>query len=74
MGAAIGEVMSRLALRRNALQLQVVTVLVTVGGLLLVETVRLQGPGPLVAGGGIHLVPLIVPGLVASVVAVIKLR
>ncbi|GAC1445040.1 MAG: hypothetical protein NVSMB52_05170 [Chloroflexota bacterium] len=74
VGAAVGETMSRLARRRSAVPLQVLAVAVTVVGLVVVESLRLQSINHLASGGGINVVPLIVPGLVASYVAVIKLR
>lgn len=74
IGAAVGEVMSRLAKRRTAVLLEVAAVADVVAGLLTVEYLRV-GPSSLSAGIDQSAVILLVfPAIIASFVAVIKLR
>jgi len=74
VGAAIGEVMTRLSRRRSNLILEAAAVLVVVGGLVVVEIVRFGGSALMGSGYQFTIVGLILPVIIASVVAVLKLR
>lgn len=74
VGAAVGEVMTRLALRRTTLALQACAVAAVAIGALVAEAARLGSVAELSSGGGVIIAPLIFPIVVASAVAVLKLR
>jgi hypothetical protein len=74
VGAAVGEVMSRLSRRRSNVLLEAAAVVAVVGGLAAVTVLRF---GPDVSHGPGYqftLVGLVFPAIIASVVAVLKLR
>jgi hypothetical protein len=74
VGAAVGEVMSRLSRRRSNLLLEAAAVLAVAGGLIAVTVLRF---GPNVTSGPGYqftLIGLVFPAIIASVVAVLKLR
>ena len=76
VGAAVGEVMSRMANRRTGLVLEVAAVVAVVLGMLVVD--MLLGRLPALAVGAImvpgFVLTLLLPAVVASFVAVLKLR
>jgi hypothetical protein len=74
VGAAVGEVMSRLSKRRSNLLLEAAAVLAVVGGLVLVEVLRFGAGDYRTAGYQFTLVGQLFPAIIASVVAVLKLR
>lgn len=73
VGAAVGEVMSRLSRRRTSLALEVAAVAAVVAGLFVVESLRL-GTGVYRALDQSVVVGLVFPAIIASFVAVVKLR
>jgi hypothetical protein len=74
VGAAVGEVMSRLSRRRSNLILEGAAVAVIVGGLVLIEVLRFGSDTLSSNGYQYTLIGLVFPAIVASVVAVVKLR
>lgn len=78
VGVAVGEVMSRLARRRTSRALEVVTVVVVVAGLAAAQVVRAFADLPfLVTALGQNpsfFIAFLFPAVVASFVAVVKLR
>jgi hypothetical protein len=78
VGAAVGETMSRLAQRRVSRSLEVVAVGDILAGLLLIEFVRtgsvIGAPLSAVGNNPSLFLWLVVPALIASFVAVVKLR
>jgi hypothetical protein len=74
VGAAIGETMSRLAKRRDNLFLEAGAVAAVVAGLLLVETLRFSDFWTAAGIDQSVSVSLAIPALIASFVAVVKLR
>ena len=78
VGAAVGEVMSRLARRRANLVLEAGAVVAVVGGLVLVDAVEASALGlPLrayLSGNPTVGVLVILPAVIASFMAVVKLR
>ena len=78
VGAAVGETMSRLARRRTSRSLEVVAVADVLVGLVLIEVIRtgrLMGSQLSAVGSSPSLfLWLIVPAIIASFVAVVKLR
>ncbi|MGH2442488.1 MAG: hypothetical protein ACRDFX_04935 [Chloroflexota bacterium] len=74
LGAAIGAAMSRLARRRSSLVLEIAAVIAVVAGLLAADILHF---GSIWESGGFGqsaLVGLIIPGVLASFIAVVKLR
>lgn len=77
VGVAVGEGMSRLAKRRSNRLLESGAVAVVLAGLIIVESVRyggISGLGHALAYSPGAQVGIVLPGIVASLVAVVKLR
>jgi hypothetical protein len=77
VGVAVGECMSRLALRRTGRSVEVAAVVAVVVGLLFIEAVRYSGVSSLLAAlenSPQTLINVLLPGAIASFVAVVKLR
>ncbi len=74
VGAAVGEAMSRLAKRRTNLTLEVAAVLVIVLGLAIVDTLRFDDLWSSSGAGQAVILSDAIPVIVASFIAVIKLR
>lgn len=74
VGAAVGEVMSRLSRRRSNLLLEAAAVIVIAGGLVLVDILRFGQDLLIGFGYQYGLTGILLPAIIASVVAVIKLH
>lgn len=78
VGVAVGEVMSRLARRRTSRALEVLTVVVVVAGLGVAQVVRALAELPLLVTAlgqsPSFFIALLFPAVIASFVAVVKLR
>jgi hypothetical protein len=74
VGVTVGETMSRLARRRDNIFLESGAVIAVVAGLFLVETLRFPDFWTLVRVDQATSVGVAIPALVASFVAVVKLR
>jgi hypothetical protein len=74
VGAAIGETMSRLARRRDTVTLEAGAVAAVIAGLLLVETFRYPDFWTAFTQNQSVSISLAIPAVIASFVAVVKLR
>jgi hypothetical protein len=78
VGAAVGEVMSRLALRRKTITLEIAAVAAVIGGLVLISLAEraagIDAAYTLGSGASLLSAYLLFPAIVASIVAVVKLH